>query len=55
MGIGAFQVKKFVENSGGEVRVSSSPGKGSRFDIWFPIESRDALPEEGSLEAIGDI
>jgi putative PEP-CTERM system histidine kinase len=36
MGIGAYQARKFVESAGGEVRVRSAPGQGTRFELRFP-------------------
>jgi signal transduction histidine kinase len=37
MGIGAFQTREFVRMSGGEVRVESAPGVGTRFVISLPL------------------
>jgi putative PEP-CTERM system histidine kinase len=42
MGIGAYQARKFVESAGGEVRVHSVPGQGTRVELRFPA----ALVEE---------
>lgn len=36
MGIGAYQARQFVEAVGGEVRVTSAPGQGTRFELRFP-------------------
>jgi putative PEP-CTERM system histidine kinase len=36
MGIGAYQARQFVEAAGGEVRVRSAPGEGTRFEMRFP-------------------
>jgi putative PEP-CTERM system histidine kinase len=36
MGIGAYQARQFVESAGGEVRVRSAPGEGTRFEMRFP-------------------
>ena len=38
MGIGAYQARKFVESVGGEVRLRSAPGEGTRFEMRFPAE-----------------
>ena len=36
MGIGAYQARQFVRLAGGDVRVTSEPGKGTRFELHFP-------------------
>ena len=36
MGIGAYQAREFVRSLGGEIRVFSQPGKGTRFVIELP-------------------
>ena len=36
MGIGAYQARQFAEAAGGEVRVTSKPGEGTRFELRFP-------------------
>ena len=40
MGIGAYQVREFVEQAGGRVEVESSPGHGTTFPIVFPRGQR---------------
>ena len=37
MGIGAFQVREFILASGGEIEVTSVPGKGTAFVIRLPL------------------
>lgn len=37
MGIGAYQARTFVGESGGSLRVESEPGEGSRFAIRLPL------------------
>ena len=37
MGIGAFQTREFVRMAGGEVRVESDLGVGTRFEISLPL------------------
>jgi len=49
MGIGAYQVRQFVEGAGGEVNVTSAPGEGTRFEISLPLadpEQQDPTPHE---------
>ncbi len=36
MGIGAYQVREFVEQAGGRVHVESAPGQGTVFRLCFP-------------------
>jgi len=38
MGIGAYQARQFVRTAGGDVRVTSEPGRGTRFELQFPAE-----------------
>ena len=45
MGIGAYQARQFVEAAGGEGRVSSTPGEGTRFELRFPATLVDGLGE----------
>ncbi len=35
-GLGLSLCKRIVHNHGGDIRLSSDPGKGSQFDIWLP-------------------
>ncbi|HEX2922364.1 MAG TPA: HAMP domain-containing sensor histidine kinase [Bacteroidales bacterium] len=39
LGLGLYYVKKIAEAHGGDVTVSSKPGKGSTFTIMMPIKS----------------
>jgi putative PEP-CTERM system histidine kinase len=43
MGIGAFQIREYLRSLGGRVDVQSTPGRGTRFEMWFPVPLRDAL------------
>jgi signal transduction histidine kinase/DNA-binding response OmpR family regulator len=45
-GLGLSQVYGFVRQSGGEVSVSSAPGKGAVFEIYLPL-SQAALSQRG--------
>ncbi len=37
MGIGAYECREYVQGLGGEVRVDSEPGKGTRISIQLPL------------------
>jgi putative PEP-CTERM system histidine kinase len=37
MGIGAYQVREYVNSLGGRVAVHSEPGSGTRVDLHFPL------------------
>jgi signal transduction histidine kinase len=39
MGIGAYQVREYVQTLGGHVEVQSSPGDGTAFSIILPLAS----------------
>ena len=45
MGIGAYQVREYVRQLGGEVEVQSEPRIGTRFAIFLP--RCDARPDTG--------
>jgi len=44
MGIGAFESREFVRNLGGDIRVTSTPGKGSLFRIVLPCAQTNDEP-----------
>jgi signal transduction histidine kinase len=46
MGIGAYQARQFMQALGGEARVTSAPGQGTRFELRFPA----AVVETGQEE-----
>jgi signal transduction histidine kinase len=52
-GLGLSQVYGFVRQSGGEISVESSPGRGTRFEIRLPL-SRQPLSERGAGEAANE-
>jgi putative PEP-CTERM system histidine kinase len=37
MGIGAHEARELVRGAGGDLKVSSSPGQGTRIELWFPL------------------
>ena len=39
-GLGLFIANKIVDKHGGDIRVESEPGRGSRFVIRLPVEAR---------------
>jgi signal transduction histidine kinase len=41
MGIGAYQVREYVRSIGGEMLVSSTPGKGTAVVLKLPLVADD--------------
>ena len=37
-GIGLYLAKKIIDTAGGSIRVESTPGSGSKFVIYFPVQ-----------------
>jgi hypothetical protein len=46
MGIGAYQVREYVQSVGGKVEVHSEPGKGTRISLKLPLSTSPALSAE---------
>lgn len=46
MGIGAFESRDYVRQLGGDIKVESSPGKGSVFVISLPLTNQSQTPTE---------
>ena len=42
MGIGVFEARHVVESWGGSLEVQSTPGQGTRFDIYLPVDTERA-------------
>jgi len=54
MGVGAYQVREFVRGIGGEVRVKSSEGEGTRFEVLLPLAGVCVeVPDEEGREFSG--
>ena len=45
MGIGAYECREYVHSLGGEIRVESEPGKGTRMHITLPLSAGQQSPE----------
>jgi putative PEP-CTERM system histidine kinase len=50
MGIGAYQARQFVESAGGEVRIRTAPGEGTRFEMRFPAALVEYVTGDNSDE-----
>jgi signal transduction histidine kinase len=46
-GLGLAVVQQIVESFGGRVEVSSQPGEGARFDVWWPASEANEPPSAG--------
>lgn len=45
-GLGLAVVRQIVEAFGGHIQVASSPGKGTRFDIYWPLHRVESSPSD---------
>ncbi len=53
-GLGLTGVKEIVQQLNGTIRLSSAPGKGTRFQILLPSEEPSAAAAQGPIQAIDD-
>jgi CheY-like chemotaxis protein len=57
-GLGLLSCQRIVGSHGGVMRVDSEPGRGSRFDLYIPLEElvadRDQLDDQGDLEGAAE-
>jgi len=51
MGIGVFEARQIVQACGGDLGVTSTPGRGTVFTIRLPIAQRERLEESGRTVA----
>ncbi len=52
-GLGLLSCKRIVTSHGGVMRVDSGPGRGSRFDLYLPLEAPPAVDEQlGEQESL---
>ena len=54
MGIGAYECKEYVNSLGGEIRIESEPGSGTRMHVILPLQGRDqfANSDTESMESV---
>lgn len=52
MGIGAYQIRETFRSAGGDVRVASEPGRGTRFEMRLPVAALQSDPDALSDPAV---
>jgi signal transduction histidine kinase len=56
-GLGLLSCKRIVGSHGGVMRVDSAPGRGTRFDLYIPLDelaAAEQLDEDGTLEGAAE-
>jgi putative PEP-CTERM system histidine kinase len=51
-GIGAYQAREFVRQSGGSIEVESAPGRGSRFTLRLPLAAVLAAEDRSAVHGL---
>jgi signal transduction histidine kinase len=51
-GLGLLSCKRIISTHGGVMRVDSAPGKGTRFDLYIPLEELVADTELGNKDSL---
>lgn len=54
MGIGAYQVREYVQSLGGRVEVASEPGRGTRLSLRIPLVAPPSAPDDEPVAATGE-
>jgi len=55
MGIGAYECKEYISSLGGEIRIESEPGSGTRMHVILPLQGRDQSVngDQKAMESVG--
>jgi putative PEP-CTERM system histidine kinase len=55
MGIGAYECKEYVNSLGGEIRIESEPGNGTRMHVILPLQGREQSVNSNykQMESVG--
>lgn len=54
MGIGAYQVREYVQSLGGRVEVASEPGRGTRLSLRIPLAAPPPAPDDERVTATSE-
>ncbi len=52
MGIGAYQAREYLRSLGGDVRVQSRPGRGTVFELVFPLARVDSVGADAEQDEV---